>query len=45
MAHSGVWNLAGQCGKGADWKNYKRSLMQRWELQTLMQDAHGGLIR
>lgn len=45
MAHSGVSIQAGQGGKGADWKNYKRSLVQRGELRTLMQDAHGGLIR
>lgn len=31
--------------KGADWKNYKRSFVQRFSLRTLMQDAHGGLVR
>lgn len=40
-----MWILAGQCGKGADWKNYKRLSMQRSMLRTLMQDAHGGLFR
>ena len=27
--------------KAADWKNYKRSSMQRCVLRTLMQDARG----
>ena len=31
--------------KGADWENYKRSSTQLSVLQTLMQDARGGLIR
>ena len=31
--------------KGADWRNYKRSLLQRSMLRTLMKDARGGLIR
>ena len=31
--------------KGADWRYYKRSSRQLVLLQTLMQDAHGDLIR
>jgi hypothetical protein len=31
--------------QGADWRNYKRSLMQLGVLRTLMKDARGGLIR
>jgi len=29
----------------ADWRNYKRSLLQLGVLRTLMKDARGGLIR
>jgi hypothetical protein len=33
-------------GKGADWRNYKRSLMQSpIDCGTLMKDARGGPIR
>jgi hypothetical protein len=37
--------LADVFDKVADWENYKRSSMQHSVLRTLMQDAHGGLIR